>query len=375
MGLYNYLMPARFSQKGFSHLAVLILLFLGVALGVYLVSQRTNIFPQAFERKSFRERFNRPSANTPSTTGVGYQQKTLKYTTPEGKQKEFVYSIWYPSTSAVKAYEFPFVSANVALEGQVKKQSPYPLLIFTHGFLGCSTTTVYITEYIASQGYIVAAPNHEDGSVLCSVTEERNKLSDILRNRSNEGVLTMGNRPYDTKATLDEMLKLNSDSSSPFYRTIDTNKLAVFGHSLGGATAIFNAGGGVPQAKDSRFKAVISYDAASVKDQTSADQITNVDIPIMYQTTSKNENNPKSYEYNKKPKFLAVVANSNHLSFDDTVCKAQKTTEKCRSDNPQAKVVVKYTKAFFDYYLKNDASAKQILENKDSSLSDYKFSF
>lgn len=53
-------MKYRFEgQAGFAHLLVLILLFLGIALGVYLVSQRTNLLPKAQSERISNLRDNR----------------------------------------------------------------------------------------------------------------------------------------------------------------------------------------------------------------------------------------------------------------------------------------------------------------------------
>jgi Platelet-activating factor acetylhydrolase, isoform II len=39
---------------------------------------------------------------------------------------------------------------------------PWPLIIFSHGFHGCATQSVFLTEALAADGYAVFAPNHRD---------------------------------------------------------------------------------------------------------------------------------------------------------------------------------------------------------------------
>ncbi len=38
----------------------------------------------------------------------------------------------------------------------------YPVILFSHGFTGCGTQSVFLTEALAQDGYFVLAPNHRD---------------------------------------------------------------------------------------------------------------------------------------------------------------------------------------------------------------------
>src|SRR5438874_8114140 len=40
----------------------------------------------------------------------------------------------------------------------------YPLILFSHGFGGCNTQSIFLMEALAHSGYLVLAPNHKDAS-------------------------------------------------------------------------------------------------------------------------------------------------------------------------------------------------------------------
>src|SRR5271170_4777599 len=38
----------------------------------------------------------------------------------------------------------------------------FPVVVFSHGFGGCNTQSVFLMEALANAGYLVVAPNHAD---------------------------------------------------------------------------------------------------------------------------------------------------------------------------------------------------------------------
>src|ERR1700733_2124126 len=40
----------------------------------------------------------------------------------------------------------------------------FPVVVFSHGFGGCNTQSVFLMEALANAGYLVVAPNHADAS-------------------------------------------------------------------------------------------------------------------------------------------------------------------------------------------------------------------
>jgi predicted dienelactone hydrolase len=41
---------------------------------------------------------------------------------------------------------------------------PWPIIIFSHGFHGCNTQSIFLMERLAGAGYAVFAPNHRDAA-------------------------------------------------------------------------------------------------------------------------------------------------------------------------------------------------------------------
>src|SRR5580704_4499795 len=74
---------------------------------------------------------------------------------------------WKPSTAAET---FPPQKLQVAgLEVAAwlpssKTPGPWPVIIFSHGFHGCSTQSTFLMKALAESGYAVFAPNHKDAA-------------------------------------------------------------------------------------------------------------------------------------------------------------------------------------------------------------------
>src|SRR5262245_20862868 len=77
--------------------------------------------------------------------------------------------VWYPTTADEADVEYAKnVKGRARKDGPIESCARFPLVAFSHGFLGCGTQIVYLTEELARRGYIVAAPDHKDAQ--CSVT-------------------------------------------------------------------------------------------------------------------------------------------------------------------------------------------------------------
>ena len=48
------------------------------------------------------------------------------------------------------------------------KNGLFPLIIFSHGAFMCGTQSLFFTEHLASEGFIVAAPDYPDDANLCN---------------------------------------------------------------------------------------------------------------------------------------------------------------------------------------------------------------
>jgi hypothetical protein len=82
-----------------------------------------------------------------------------------------VVAVWYPTTDPSTQYAYsPRFSGMVAPNASASMACgrPVPLVIFSHGDLGCGLQSISFTEDLARHGYVVAAPDHAD-AFLCHI--------------------------------------------------------------------------------------------------------------------------------------------------------------------------------------------------------------
>ena len=100
---------------------------------------------------------------------------------------------------------------------------PYPLVILSHGFAIGETSYAWLAEHLASHGMVVLAPTHPESL--------------------DPGVLWRSTvtRPDDIRSVL-EYVDGEIESGRTFDGLVDTESVAVIGHSYGGYTALAAAG-------------------------------------------------------------------------------------------------------------------------------------
>lgn len=158
----------------------------------------------------------------PGTYAAGYQ--VLQADTLELKA-------WYPTKDPATAIEysvnlkFPMWPSNpstifgeAALDAPVAEDGPFPLVVLSHGFSGNPEWYRTLAEHLASHGYVVLAPEHTESDWAPDV------------------VPSSISRPADISATIDFA------EDGPLSAFIDTELVAVVGHSYGGYTALASAG-------------------------------------------------------------------------------------------------------------------------------------
>jgi len=150
---------------------------------------------------------------------VGFSQFEL--TSIETGQT-FPVAISYPSVTASTPVSFGPFEMELSMEGTIAKGN-FPLAIISHGSGGSHLSYRSIAFALVKQGFIVAMPlhpknNYQDNSAAGTTENWRN-------------------RPKHIKSVIDAVLANNKLSSS-----INTEKIAVIGHSAGGYTALAVAG-------------------------------------------------------------------------------------------------------------------------------------
>jgi len=150
--------------------------------------------------------------------------------------------IWYPAVlgageKAHTMYESPMVGraarpgmpasfqfAGKALrDAKPKEGVKYPLIIVSHGYPGSRTFLSYLTENLASKGYIVAAIDHTD-----SVFGEVKAFQSTLVNRAPDQLFVL-----ETLTTQKDLFVSG---------LIEAGQVAIIGYSMGGYGAMASGG-------------------------------------------------------------------------------------------------------------------------------------
>lgn len=162
--------------------------------------------------------------------------------------------VWYPaqipaSKPAIVTYQstlgrsndpkrplIPFTFSGRALRDARPDLSggAYPLVIVSHGYPGSRLLLTYLTENLASKGYVVVAIDHTEST-----------YGDLAAFSS-----TLLNRPLDDAFVLNEMARLSGKTSNSFLAgLLNADNTALIGYSMGGYGVLNAAGAGYsPQA-------------------------------------------------------------------------------------------------------------------------------
>jgi predicted dienelactone hydrolase len=224
----------------------------------------------------------------------------------------------------------------------------YPVILFSHGFTGCGTQSVFLTEALAQDGYFVLAPNHRDGGCGGALGHEAppfEKLA-ITPPQAPFGKpevwtdTTYRDRGDDLEALLDTIFKDASFQGIP----IDFSRIGLAGHSLGGYTVLALAGAW-PSWKDRRVKAVLGLSPFCAPFFKKGG-LGHLDVPVMYQggtldigITPTVRRLGGAYDLTSSPKFYLELAGAGHFAW----------TNPNKSYQP---TINAYALAFFDRYLK-----------------------
>ncbi|MBU2948139.1 alpha/beta hydrolase family protein [Zobellia uliginosa] len=103
----------------------------------------------------------------------------------------------------------------------------YPLIVISHGYVGSRYLMTYLTENLASKGYIVVSIDHTD-----STFKDANAFQSTLLNRAK-----------DIKFVIDTIAeKGNSSSKDQLAGMVDAENIGIVGYSMGGF-GVLNVGG------------------------------------------------------------------------------------------------------------------------------------
>jgi dienelactone hydrolase len=209
----------------------------------------------------------KPTGNYPVGTRIVYlkdSSRTEDKAEKPGTPRELMVQIWYPadpSNNHLAAYErlsetIPATSYRSVLWTNSREDAPvatqggpYPVLLFNHAWGGRRTQDTFLTEDLASHGYVVASIDHTYNASRVVLPGDR-VIDDIGGGdaidpdlHSASEITAVWNRELSTWVA-DEIFVLNTlqsddlDEKSPWHGRLDTRRAGALGHSFGGAAAV-----------------------------------------------------------------------------------------------------------------------------------------
>ncbi len=130
-------------------------------------------------------------------------------------------------------------------------EDPYPLIIVSHGYTGSRYLMTYLTENLASKGYVVVSIDHTEST-----------FRDAAGFHS-----TLLNRSLDVLFVLNEITRLEQQTNSFLNGLVNPDLTALIGYSMGGYGVINVAGAGYsPQA--TQFFSAMSRGSKALQQRT-----------------------------------------------------------------------------------------------------------
>jgi len=262
-------------------------------------------------------------------------------------------------------------------------QAAFPVIIFSHGLGGSREGYAYLGGHWASCGYVSVHLQHHgsDKDLLKGLRPLKNLREAVAV------PVNATNRPRDVVFAIDRLTALNADDSFPLHGQLDLKRLGVAGHSFGAFTTMAVAGarlpvlGDDPRYPDPRVKAAIAMSTPNSPDNDNNATFDEVRIPVFHMTGTRDDSSQggmhrrrgdsdpivgdttagerlRPFRHTKRaPAYLLVFEGGDHQVFSGRLAGSRATDPEF-----QARVLAGST-AFWDAWLKDDASARQWLED------------
>jgi len=162
--------------------------------------------------------------DAPGPWSAGTAESTM--TGPAG---EYAVQVWFPSSEAGGD---PYAYDDFLLGSALENAAPdcgeaRPVMVFSHGNAGLRYQSIFLTEHLATHGWVVVAPDHVGNTFF---DDGDASLADLILRR-----------PLDVSATFDWLADTDADGLLAGCVDPDDGYAAV-GHSFGGYTTLAVAG-------------------------------------------------------------------------------------------------------------------------------------
>lgn len=252
-----------------------------------------------------------------------------------GQPRSLVTEVWYPAVEEARGQpgyvyteeDFLTEEARALLDAPLAIELPtdavrdaaprelgeagerFPIVLFSHGSSGMRMQQTFLTVYLASHGYVVAAPDHLGNTLSDAV---------VAGGPSTEAQFeSLGLRPDDMGFVLAYLQDL--PESEPLGAIIDDDRVGATGHSFGALTTLRLLAQGRPidvaVAQAPPGHDVVWFGGLPVQ----ADEIT---VPVMLHAGEIDMTTPLAdaqsiYELLTPPRSMLTVHDAGHFTFSD----------------------------------------------------------
>ena len=262
-----------------------------------------------------------PVPYRPGPYAVG--RETISVPSPDNPERVLTVDVLYPADRSqsrgapasryqvIPGVEFDSRLARSGLP--VSTDGPFPLVVYSHGSGGLRFVSSFLTEVLASHGFVVIAPDHSGNTAIDAAA------GTTVPSAQNEV-----NRLADVRTVIGEALARNAAAGDLLTGAIDPERIGIVGHSFGGFTALAAPVGhrGIPA--EARIRAVVGL--APYLDPLSDAELARLRVPTMVISGTKDRTTPiprnverVSKEVPARPLYRIDLENAAHHSFDD-VC-------------------------------------------------------
>ena len=251
---------------------------------------------------------------------------------------------------------------------------PFPVIIFSHGLGGSREGYEYLGRYWAAHGYVSVHLQHPGSDAAVWQDKPVTELKSALR-QSAAKLANATNRPLDVSFAIDRLKKLNQENS-PLKNKLDLARLGVAGHSFGAFTTLAVAGQvfiapGDREISyaDLRVQAAIAMSAPVPAQKELFDRaFGKIKIPVLHMTGTEDfspigETRPADRRVpfdhiHGAEQFLLTLTGGDHSVFAGVSRTLKPAQEKIFKN-----LICESSTAFWDAYLKSDATKKAWLTN------------
>jgi len=204
-------------------------------------------------------------------------------TFPGAPDRTLVTEVYYPASAAGRDAPFD------------PNAGPYPVVVYSHGFLDSRQGGEYLTLHLASHGYIVASTDYplSNGSAPGGAT-----------------VADIANQPGDWSFVLDQVL-------TEFGADADVERIGATGLSLGGLTTYLVTYH--RDLRDPRIRAAAPIAGPACLFERSFYQTTDAPLLVLFgdsdQLVPFRQNGARAFRKAGRPKFLVLLDAGSHTGF------------------------------------------------------------